>query len=516
MAVPSYTTDLVDITLAESTTNWVALGGGGAGLGIGADFSMQGTYCVDKQINNAEKGQVYNNGTTITPGTDTHFFLWVFLATPGLSATLANRGVGVVIGTSTAAYNTFHVEGSDTYGAVGRVGKCYPIRYVTTANATPPYRTLTGTPGAAPQYFGATANILSAVKGANFGVDAIRYGTGLFITAGDVTTKGTISGAATTNDTLANRWGILTFTAGSTYELQGRLVIGQNNAGTPTAAYFEDSNKSIILVDTPHSLSTFTQIIVDHASTIFNLTGVTVEAAGTNNPGRLVYNNASTVSALTNCTFSKLGLSTLRAGVTANTTTWRSSGQITTNGASMTSCTVESSSATQALVINTTAEASNLHTCNFKTNNRAILITAPGTYTFDGHKFSGNTYDIENSSSGLVTINAINGCNVSTFINTGGGSVVINNSVTLTLTGIVNGSEVRIFLHGTTTELGGVENVTGNQFVLTYNYAPNTYVDIVVHNLYYLYYRIDNYLLESVNTSLPIQQTIDRQYFNPV
>ena len=151
----------------------------------------------------------------------------------------------------------------------------------------------------------------------------------------------------------------------------------------------------------------------------------------------------------------------------------------------------------------------------FNTNNRAILITAPGTYIFSGHQFSGNTYDIENSSAGLVTINATNGCNVSTFINTGGGSTVINNQATLTLSGIVNGSEVRIFTHGTTTELGGVESVTGNQFVFTYNYAAGTYVDIVVHNLYYLYYRLDNVLLGATNATIPVQQTIDRQYSNP-
>ena len=31
MAAPSYTTDLTDITLAETTTGWSALGGGGGG-----------------------------------------------------------------------------------------------------------------------------------------------------------------------------------------------------------------------------------------------------------------------------------------------------------------------------------------------------------------------------------------------------------------------------------------------------------------------------------------------------
>lgn len=514
MAVPAYLTDLVDITLAESTTGWVSLGGGTSGLEIGTDFAMQGTYCVDKRISSAEKGQVYTSASPTTFGAGEHVFVWVFLATPGLANTLANRGLGVVIGTSVSAYTTFHVEGSDTYGAVGRVGKCYPIRYTNTASTSPPYRTLTGSPTTSAQVYGATANITGSVKGSNLGVDAIRRGWGVQVLHGDTATPATFTGLAAMNDARANRWGVFTFIAGSTYELQGRLSVGLLG-GTPVPTYFNDSNKSIILVDTPHSLPTFTQIIVDDAGTVFNLTNVTIEAAGTHNPGQLIYNNAGTSSALTGCRFVRLGISTLRAGVVATSTVWQGCGQITTNGATMTNSSVISSTATQALVINSVAESNVLSYCDFSDNNRAILITAPGTYTFSGHRFSGNMYDIENSSAGLVTINATHGCNVSTFINTGGGTTVINNQVTLTLTDIVDGSEVRIYLHGTTTELGGVESVTGNQYVFTYNYTPTTYVDIVVHNLYYQYYRLENYLLGSIDATLSIQQSVDRQYSNP-
>lgn len=40
--------------------------------------------------------------------------------------------------------------------------------------------------------------------------------------------------------------------------------------------------------------------------------------------------------------------------------------------------------------------------------------------------FSGNTYDIENSSSGAAYIDRTNGVNPTTYINTGGGSTTIN------------------------------------------------------------------------------------------
>ncbi len=530
MAAPSYTTDLQDITLAETTTGWTALGGGASGLAIGPDISMQGTNCVDKQISGAEKGQVYNFGTTITNTTGIHFYTWVFLATPGVSDTLQNRGLTIAIGTSTTAYNKFHVEGSDTYGAVGRVGKCYPVRYVTTSNASPPYRTLVGTPGANPQYFGALANILQTVRGSNLGVDAIRYGTGVFVTAGDSTTPGTISGLATTNDSISNRWGVLTYVSGSSYELQGKFVIGQTNAGTPTLAYLDDSNKNILIVDTPHSTTDFTQIVIDHASTVFNLTKVTIEAGGTNNPGRLVFNNASTTASLDTCTLSKIGITTLRVGVTVTGTTWSGSGAITTNGAAISGSTIAASTATAAMIINSTAEMAVVTSSSFNDNNRAINITAAGTYAFDALLFSGNTYDVENSSTGLVTINASNGSNVSTFINTNGGTTTIVNTKTYTVNNVVDGSEVRLIRQSDLVELGGAEivgaspsglnNVTvaadpdnAGRYKVTYSYGYTgdvpIYTVVFKENYQALYL---SSLLKADNSTLTAFQTTDRQY----
>jgi hypothetical protein len=356
VAAPAYATDLADINLAETTTGWAALGGGASGLSASPDIAMQGPNCIDKQITNSEKGQVFNNGSGITPGADEHFFIWAFMSTPGLAATLVNRGLAAVIGSATTAYVQFHVEGSDTYGAVGRVGKCYPIRYVNTANASPPYRTLVGVPGTTPQVFGATANITATVRGSNLGVDAIRRGTGVFVTSGESADPATLEGAAAVNDHVDNRWGVLTRIGGSAYELQGRLVIGRNSSGTPTAAHFVDANKSILLVDTPHSLVDFTQIVIDHASTVFEITNYTVEAAGTNNRGKLVFVSGAG-GALAGCNFVNIGTSELRSGVTAVGCTWRGCDQITANGASLVGSTISGSvAATSALLWDTATD----------------------------------------------------------------------------------------------------------------------------------------------------------------
>jgi hypothetical protein len=82
----------------------------------------------------------------------------------------------------------------------------------------------------------------------------------------------------------------------------------------------------------------------------------------------------------------------------------------------------------------------------------------------------------------------------------------------LELTGLQNNTEVRVFSAGTTTELAGQENVTTGTFTWAYEYAPNTYVDIVIHNLQYEYIRLTSVLLTSAGVSIPIQQRYDRNF----
>lgn len=439
MAAPTYGTDLTTVNLAESTTGWSAWGGGGAGLSASPDLALEGTNCVDKQITNAEKGQFHDNGSGYSPGTNDHFFIWLFCGTPGLIDTKANRGMMAVIGSSTSAYVKFHLTGSDVFDNT-EVAKCWPIRYVNTASTG--VRTLVGSPGTNPQVVGGGLKTTASVKGANLGVDGMRLGTGFYITAGDATTPGTFAGAASTDATSA--YGILQDLAGA-FQLQGRFVIGQNTSGTPTAARFEDSDATVFFTDTEHSLTDFTQIIVDHASTVFNLTRVTLQALGTNNPGRLVFNNASTVSALDACSFINMGISTLRAGVTATDCVWTGCDQITANGATMTGSVIsgyEGAADSAALVWNTADDPNgDLDNSSFTKGTAATHAiefgtSAPTSMTLTGIDFSGyNASDDQNDStlnflrtSGTTTLNLV-GCSGNISIKTTGThtvNVVIN------------------------------------------------------------------------------------------
>ena len=86
---------------------------------------------------------------------------------------------------------------------------------------------------------------------------------------------------------------------------------------------------------------------------------------------------------------------------------------------------------------------------------------------------------------------------------------------TLTLTGLKNPSEVRVFRGGTTDLLAGEENVTSGSFSWTFDPDDVSSVDIAILALGYQNLRITSIALALADVSIPVQQQIDRQYFNP-
>lgn len=86
---------------------------------------------------------------------------------------------------------------------------------------------------------------------------------------------------------------------------------------------------------------------------------------------------------------------------------------------------------------------------------------------------------------------------------------------TLTLTGLKNPTEVRVFDGGTTTEVAGQETITTGSF--SWQYDPDTYseVDIAILTLGYQNIRLTGIALGTSDVTIPVQQQIDRQYNNP-
>ena len=83
-------------------------------------------------------------------------------------------------------------------------------------------------------------------------------------------------------------------------------------------------------------------------------------------------------------------------------------------------------------------------------------------------------------------------------------------AITLTLTGIVSGSDIVVLQAGTETVLSQVDQNIGSSWI--YGYGTPTVVDIFVSKAGYVPFYIRNYSLSSNNASLPIAQVIDRNY----
>ena len=152
----------------------------------------------------------------------------------------------------------------------------------------------------------------------------------------------------------------------------------------------------------------------------------------------------------------------------------------------------------------------------------AIEHSFSGTFIYDNLQFSANDFDINFSSatSGTLIIQASNNANPATSKETDPDSqVIIQNTVILTLTDIIVGSEVRIYKSNPTglfpTELAGIETEDDGTFEYAYNYTGDFESDIVVVNTGYVYFRQNDNLLTSTPNTIKINQVFDRNYENP-
>jgi len=189
-------------------------------------------------------------------------------------------------------------------------------------------------------------------------------------------------------------------------------------------------------------------------------------------------------------------------------------------GAVLDQCIVTESTGAQAV---TTENLNNLTDCSFTrgSGGHAVKLTSLGTGSMIWD-CKGIGYAASNGSTGQETIwvdvgsgtldISVSSNGTTPTIRTTGATVnVIENQVTLTLTGLQANSEVRIYSAGTTTELAGIEN-SGTTFQYTYTYQASTFVDIVVHSINYVYFRAANFELGASNSSFPVSQIFDRNY----
>jgi hypothetical protein len=510
MAVATYSTDLQTInlvTLASGTTNWTALGGGAAGLVAETDFYIQGDACLSKSgWSAALRGMIYNNVTGITLGSQSAVFMWVYMWAPTAISTEATGGLRIIIGNSTTAYTHYYVRGSDTYQYSGWI--CVPV------DPRLPGETQSGTPTGVYSYFGALANITGAVtKGQPLGIDSFRHGRTLIVTQGDpVNGYGNFGSASITNDLLANRWGLFQSIDGG-YLMQGSFQMGS----TSSSVFFVDSNRNISIANTKKVERGFNEFRVLNTGSTVSWSNITVNTLGTFSRGNFYITDDASVT-LNACTFADMGEFSFRSKSLIQDTTFRRCQTVIQGTASFDGCLFDSTISSTSLLSNNPGLVQN-STFIRGTTGHGIEITRTGTYSFIGNIFEGygtasGTEALFNNSGGFVALNLSGGTNPTIRNGTGASTSVIS-SVTITVTGLKDATEVRVYENNTTNELAGIEEAidgTTDNRSFAFSLAVGIVVDIAVISIIYENERIENYTVPGSNSSIPVQQRIDRNY----
>lgn len=150
---------------------------------------------------------------------------------------------------------------------------------------------------------------------------------------------------------------------------------------------------------------------------------------------------------------------------------------------------------------------------NANADSSRINLTASGT---DTHYINSMDAAVFNDSGGAVTINVTDG-DTPTIRNGSGATTTVVSTVSITLTGLKDNTEIRVYEAATTTVVAGIENATTgttDNRSFSFSDSPGNFVDIIVHNLAYKWLKISNFEIPSTSSSVPIQQEIDRNYAN--
>ncbi|APU88975.1 hypothetical protein Rctr197k_179 [Virus Rctr197k] len=482
--------------------------GGGAGASANTDIFLQNSQSAGRRQSNVTLGGFWldDGGNNDLSAAGTHMGMWVWHTHYGVLTALQ-----VWLGTSTANYDQ-HAVPLTEYPNLGGWHRVW-IHVGRTPDATGG----TGLTESQARWFGLVQS-LPTVGGTsqNLIMDAIDSATaGLLLTG----TSGLWSDFVTSDENATNRYGVLISRAGVLYCL-ARLTLG-----SASSLAFDDSGFVIVFPDQSLVASTFMGVTVDlqHASTSVAWANGVIRSAGTRQ-GDLVVTGTSGVFSASNMTLRNLRTIDLTSACTLSASNVSSCDKLNQSGATISGCTFSGATTAdgEAFVISNNPAA--ISDCSFTfSDGHAIEITATGTYTFTGNTFTGygangtNDAAIYNNSGGLVTLN-ISGGSTPTVRNGASASTTINNNVNVTLTGLRDNTEVRVYTAGTTTELAGIEDATAGSAdnrTFTFSLAADTVVDIRIHKVTYETFAIYGYTVPSAAASIPISQRFDRNYANP-
>jgi len=352
-------------------------------------------------------------------------------------------------------------------------------------------------------------------------LDQMTIGLGLVVSGGTVGSPNTFEEVrAYDEDTNFFGWWS---SANGTIIGKGKLFIGDNGGST----VFSDVSTSVAFADELVG-EDFYEININGTNTTCDFELMNFSAARPNSVrwGLTVEDNVSAFT-MTNCVISGSRIIKLNDSSNVVGSTIINGLQLIQSGGTLDGISVlNNSTGSTAYITSDSPELISNSTFTFNSGHAIELTSAVSSEftfsnnTFIGYGASGSTdAAIYNNSGKAVIINVTDGGSTPTIRNGAGASTTVNNAVVLSLSNLVDDTEVRIYTSGTITEVAGQESVTGGTFSYAYNYAASTFVDIVIFKESYLFNepdgRIKNFELGNTNTTIPINQRFDRNYNNP-
>ncbi len=529
MAAPAWATDLTDIDLDPAgVASYSALGGGAAGMNAETDYYIQGggsPTCVSKNAFASDiKGMVNDtDGIPWSVPTDGALVMWGYYSAPASLDTKAGGGLRFIAGSDDSNYYSYFCGGSDTLTFESWVP--YAIDPDTaTQDAT------TGAPTGTWNALGIVADLPSSgpTKGAPLALDALRYGRHtLEYTLGEAADYNDFAKAEATANSLANRWGNIEFNKGAFY-VQGFHSFGVSG----TAVDFRDADRVIFIRDSANNNLTgdattagYTRFETLNAGSNVDWDNIIITALGTGTRGVFVH-TAGTFDA-TGCQFIDVDTFSLLSTSVMTDCVFRGTNAITAPGSDLSGSSIIEP--TVALNISPliwdvatdpiTKLADMTHEKGAAAHHAIEFgLTSPLTMTLDGNTFTGfNAANGQNDSalhikrtSGTVTINITNGAAPS--YKTEGATVVVVASVTVTLTNLVPGTEIRVYDTGDDSVIDGIES-SGTSWAFSDSPANVVYMRIF-HTGYYPADILD-YTIPATAASIPVSQVVDRNFENP-
>jgi hypothetical protein len=516
---------------------------------LDTDVKIEGTGSIGEQFTSgASRALIWDNGTTFDIS-NTHVYIWVNCGIVGLLDTKAAGGFAIrFTGPSASNFFEYYVGGSDSWPIAIEGGWVqFVVDTAATASntgGTPPAKTAVQGVGIS----GHTASVMTKVSD-NTWVDACwtlaantpgiivegRNGGSTDWTFADILTQlGTSSGA---------------IKAGSAGEfvLNTPIQIGINDT---TTHGFNDTN-ALILWDDQEWVATdhYGISALGNSGGTTNVTfgiksgtgaaatgsqGVSIQAATTGVRWFMDFNDPNLDSiGLFGCNFIHGATFDLDdAAVDLATCLFLDCTKANVSNASIVRATIVDANTADGVAFMVTDDMGDIANSSFAfSDGHAIELNAatPTAQNNIGNLFSGYTNTVNstdaailNSAAGALTISSSGGSDLQTnsYRNTGGGSISILNNISVTLTGMKDNTEVRVLDNTTKDFLAGIENATAGSAdnrSFTFSLAAALTVDIAIFNTSFILppnNRIENFVIPTGDSSIPISQVRDRIYVN--